>query len=105
MGGFHLRCGTSCVTYVTQDDLPESTHQPSSNFYLLTQGHNIVVDYLKEHKVPTHPIPFPTTFYVTDSGENWSGNFISTLLSKRWLLWKWFSPRPLTSQLRKEFGL
>jgi hypothetical protein len=102
---FHLYCGTSCVTYVTLDDLPVSVQEPSSDYYLLTQGHNIVVDFLKSSGVSTRSAPFPTTLYVTDSGENWSGAWVTQRFSKRVRLRHALSSRPITRSLREEFGL
>jgi hypothetical protein len=101
---FHKLCGTSCVTYVTSAELPETFDQPSREFYLLTQGHNLMVDYLRKLDMTVNPIPFPTTVYVTDSGENWSGPWLSVLRSKRWTLRKPLNSRPISATLRDEFG-
>ena len=101
---FHTLCGTSCVTYVTRAELPETFDQPSKEFYLLTQGHHMVVDYLRKLDITVNPIPFPTTVYVTDSGENWSGYWLSVLRSKRWMLRKLLNIRPISTPLRDEFG-
>jgi hypothetical protein len=102
---FHMLCGTSCVTYVTQAELPENFDQPSKEFYLLTQGHHMVVDYLRKLDMTVNPIPFPTTVYVTDSGENWSGDWLSGLRNKRWMLRKMLCSRRIGWRLRAEFGL
>ena len=102
---FHMVCGTSCVTYVSTSELPDSAEQPSDNYYLLTQGHNIMVDFLKRSGVPTNPVPFPTTIYVTDSGENWSGTWLTELRARRVRLRHALNSRPITSSIREEFGL
>ena len=102
---FHTLCGTSCVTYVTRAELPETFDQPSKEFYLLTQGHHMVVDYLRKLDITVNPIPFPTTVYVTDSGENWSGYWLSVLRSKRWMLRKMLCSRRIGWRLSAEFGL
>ena len=62
---FHKFCGTSCLTYVTPDELSEES-------YLLSQGHNIIVDYLKL-RTNTRALPFPAAIYRLETGENWSG--------------------------------
>ena len=102
---FHTLCGTSCVTYVTRAELPETFDQPSKEFYLLTQGHHMVVDYLRKLDITVNPVPFPTTVYVNDSGENWSGYWLSVLRSKRWMLRKMLCSRRIGWRLRAEFGL
>ena len=102
---FHKICGTSCVTYVTHAELPETFDQPSKEFYLMTQGHHMVVDYLRTLDMTVNPIPFPTTVYVTDSDENWSGRSLSVLRSKRWMLRKMLCSRRIGWRLSAEFGL
>ena len=89
----------------THAELPETFDQPSKEFYLLTQGHHMVVDYLRKLDITVNPIPFPTTVYVTDSGENWSGYWLSVLRSKRWMLRKMLCSRRIGWRLRAEFGL
>ena len=102
---FHQVCGTSCVTYVSASELPDSMEEPLENCYLLSQGHNIIVDYLRKSGAPTHAVPFPTTIYVTDSGENHSGAWLRELRAKRLILRHAVNSRPLTPSIRKEFGL
>jgi hypothetical protein len=79
--------------------------QPLEDCYLLTQGHNVIVDYLRKSGVPTNAVPFPTTVYVTDSGENHSGYWLRELRAKRLILRHAVNSRPLTRSIRKEFGL
>ena len=102
---FHMVCGTSCVTYVTPAELPEAVSDPSDRFYLLSQGHHMTVDYLKKRGIPTNPIPFPTTIYVSDSGENWSGPRLSIVNSRRLFAQRIINSRLLTSSIREEFGV
>jgi hypothetical protein len=102
---FHLLCGTSCVTYVFPSELPDSVERPSKDYYLLTQGHNIIVDFLMRSAVPTNPVPFPTTVYVLESGENWSGRWLKELRSKRTHLRHAINSRLITQSIRDEFGL
>jgi hypothetical protein len=102
---FHLICGTACViTYVSESELPQSVEQ-HSDFYLLARGHHGIVDFLRRSGIPTHPVPFPTTVYVTDSGENWSGAWLTELRAKRVLLRHALNSRPITRSIREEFGL
>ncbi len=101
---FHAVCGTSCVSYVTGADLPKSLHEDSSQFYLLSKGHHLVVDYLKTLSIPINPLPFAAVVYTTDSGENWSGHWSSTMRSKRWLMRRLMNSRYLTQAKRHEFG-
>jgi hypothetical protein len=102
---FHLLCGTSCIIYVSPSELPDSLEQPSDDYYLLTQGHNITVDFLKRSGVPTRAVPFPTTLYVTDSGENWSGARLAELRARRVRIRHVLNSRPITRSMREEFGL
>jgi len=102
---FHLACGTSCATYVSPSELPDSMEQPSEDCYLLTQGHNVIVDFLRRSGVPTNPVPFPTTVYVLESGENWSGHWLKELRSKRLHLRHAINSRLITQSIRDEFGL
>ena len=105
MHDFHMICGTSCITHVAPHDLPTSLDEPASDYYLLTQGHNIVVEFLRKSGVLTNPVPFPTTLYVTDSGENSSGPWLTKLGSRRVRLRFVLNSRPITRSLREEFGL
>jgi len=102
---FHLLCGTSCVTHVTKDDLPDTMMRPDSEFYLLTQGHNIIVEYLRNSAITTRPVPFPTTIYVTDSGENISGPWLTKLKSRRMRVKTALNTRYLSRSIGSEFGL
>jgi hypothetical protein len=101
--GFHRVCGTSSVRCVAKSDLPQSATEPREKFYLLTQGHNIVVDYHRESGIPTRPFPFASTIYETETGENWSGN--SYQRSRRLLVKQWLASRLITSRMQAEFGL
>jgi hypothetical protein len=102
---FHLMCGTACVmTHVSVSELPESVEE-HSDFYLLAQRHDVIVDFLRRSGLSTHPVPFPTTVYVTDSGENWSGDWLTGVLGKRVRLRHALDSRPITRSIREEFGL
>src|SRR5207249_3283821 len=102
---FHRLCGTSCVTYATLSDLPKSLEESGGGYYLLNKGHHLVVDYLKQSGVSIYPIPFPTTTYITDSGENWSGPWLTKFQSKRWRIRRLMNSRLLTPNKRVEFGI
>jgi hypothetical protein len=102
---FHLVCGTSCVTFVSPSELPRSVEQQSDDCYLLAQRHNVMVDFLRRAGMDTHPVPFPTTLYVTDSGENHSGAWLTELRARRVLLRHALNTRPITRSIREEFGL
>jgi hypothetical protein len=102
---FHLYCGTSHLAYVTQADLPGSIDSRAEDCYLLTQAHNVIVDSRKAAGVEVRPIPFPTTVYILNSGENWSGTWLRTNHDRRTRLKLIFNTRPITQNFRREFGL
>jgi hypothetical protein len=101
---FHRVCGTSCVTYVNPHELPDTIDRPNADYYLLTKGHNIIVDFLKQSGVGVRPIPFPAVVYVTGHGDNWSGSSFFNRRSRRWQIGKIINTRPI-APLRHEFGL
>ena len=102
---FHTQCGTSCVTYVSSSQIPNKADEPLDEPNPFNQGHHTVVNFLKNSGVSVHPIPFPTTLYVTDSGENWSGPWLTAPPSRRIRLRHLLNTRPLTRSIREEFGL
>jgi len=102
---FHTQCGTSCITYVLASQIPLTIDEPLDESNLFNQPHHTLVDFLKNCGVPTRPIPFPTTLYVTDSGENHSGPWLTAPPSRRIRIRHILNTRPLTRSLREEFGL
>jgi hypothetical protein len=102
---FHLHCGTSHVSFVARDELPESM-EAFNDFYLLKESHSAIVRSRRAAGAPSHPIPFPTTVYTLNSGENASGNWSWwSHHSKRAKLKHLLNIRPITPRLREEFGL
>lgn len=102
---FHLYCGTSSVAYATPDDLPRSEDDPSKDYYLLQTSHTLLVDQRRALGISVRPIPFPTTIYIMNSGENWSGDWALSNHGRRTRLKLALNMRPITPGLRREFGL
>jgi len=105
LNAFHRCCGTSCVTYATHADLPRLLADPQENFYLAARSHSTVVDYLRSAGASIQAIPFPTTLYVTNTGENLTGNWLTNRRGLRWSVRYIINRRPVTKQMREEFGL
>jgi hypothetical protein len=99
---FHTLCGTSCITHVDRNELPDSMDDPNEEYYLLNQGHHQIVEYVRSRGVPTLPVPFPATIYTTNSGENCSGQWS---ISRRHLPGLTLDTRLITRSFRDEFGI
>lgn len=102
---FHLYCGTCSVAYATADDLPKSADDPSKGYYLLETQHSLLVQQRSAQGVVVRPVPFPTTIYVMNSGENWSGDWSFSKHGRRTRLRLALAMRPITTSLRREFRL
>jgi len=101
---FHTYCGTSHVAFVLQDDLPSSM-EDNEKRYILHKSHTEIVAARRMVGAKVFPIPFPTTIYVTNSGENNSGSWRLRNHRKTTQIKLLFGIRPVTKKLREEFGL
>lgn len=101
---FYLFCGTSSVNYVTKDQLPTSIDDPMRP-YILSMPHPEVVKSRRGAGIAVRPIPFPSTIYVLNSGENNSGNWSVKSHDRRTRLRLALNTRPVTPGLRHEFSL
>lgn len=101
---FYLFCGTSSVTYVGKDSLPIAIDDPMRPD-LLDSPHPEVIEKRRSMGLTPRPIPFPTTVYVVNSGENNSGGWSLNKHDRRTRLRLALATRPVTSSLRREFGL
>jgi hypothetical protein len=93
---FHKICGTSHFAYMTPEELPDC--------YLLHESHSTIVEKQIEALADVNAIPFATTIYVVNSGENHSGPWrmgVGARATLRELLRAW----PVTDRLRREFNL
>lgn len=73
----HRICGSCSIVYYGVEDLPEKmpenlwddTHK---DHWVVRKSHRIIPDYLAAHGKPLAPLPFPTTVYVRNTGDNHS---------------------------------
>ncbi len=105
----HKLCGSCSIVYYSVDDLPD---QMPETFYddtlvdkwVIRKAHCVIPDYLKEHGRELSTIPFPTTVYVRNTGDNHSmlgGNDFSWKRNLSFLL----KPRiSISGDKGKEFG-
>jgi hypothetical protein len=101
---FHTVCGTSHVAFVSENDLPSSM-EDNERYYMLHESHVDIVASRRRVGAKVFPIPFPTTIYVINSGENYSGYRYSRSWLSRNMMKFLLGIRPVTTKLREEFGL
>lgn len=77
VGNLHKLCGSCSIVYYETDDLPDK--MPESFFddspvdnWTIRKPHYMIPDYLQEHGRGLSTIPFPTTVYVRNTGDNHS---------------------------------
>ncbi|MEM7145842.1 MAG: hypothetical protein AAF591_11965 [Verrucomicrobiota bacterium] len=102
---FALRCGTCTIARIEDGDLPESVDEPREKYWWLSTEHNQRERYLNERGRSLSPLPFPGSIYIIGSGENWGGFSLKGWRSKKVFLQKMIQYRPVTSRIRREFGL
>lgn len=73
----HRLCGSCSIVYYAEDDLPDK--MPESFFddspvdkWVIRKAHCVIPDYLREHGRELRRIPFATTVYVRNTGDNHS---------------------------------
>lgn len=101
---FYRFCGTSSVTYARKESLPVSIDDPMRPDLIDTPHPEIIIRRLDMGLTP-RPIPFPTTIYVVNSGENHSGNWSPKQHDRRTRLRLALNTRLVMPGMRREFGL
>lgn len=109
MLALHRTCGSCSIVNYAIEDLPE---QMPEDFYddsirqkwIFRKSHRLIPDYLKEHGRKQETMPFPTTIYVMNTGDNHS------ILSGNTLNWKrrvemMLQPRIEIKRVSEEFGI
>lgn len=103
---FDQLCGSSTVVAVGPRDFPASMEEDTGLYPLLTHGHPIINDYLKETRGEfPRDFPFPAGMYITGTEENWSGFSLRNWRSRKILLKKMIFSRWMGKKVREEFGL
>jgi hypothetical protein len=92
------------VAFVLEDDLPTSI-EDNERRYILHESHADIVASRRMVGAKVFPIPFPTTIYVTNSGENCSGSWMLRNHGKTAQMKFLLGVRPVTRKLREEFSL
>lgn len=102
-------CGSCSIVYCTPNDLPENDfeHMDKTKKFIFQNKHREVPDYAEKVGKERGIVPFPTTVYVMNTGENHSlfvkkGRRFSVKRSLEGLL---RVPQPITKKLRNEFNL
>lgn len=102
---FDLWCGTSSIIRCEADDLPVTMEDPRERFFMLTQGHPVIREFMQKRGTPLTPTPWPAVIYLTGTGENHGGFAVAGLKGKKMMLKKLLRARPVTGTLRADFGL
>jgi hypothetical protein len=103
---FDAICGTSAIVRVTPADLPTSeTDNNDDEKCVVLSGHHRVRSESMRRGKPLLPLPFAGAVYVVGTGINDSGFSLRGWRSKKVLLQKCLNYRPLTQNIRREFGL
>ena len=103
--GFDGVCGTSNIVRVEAGDLPETECGGRDDSAILRGGHTQIRREMDALGRPLAELPFPGAVYNLATGENHTGFSLSGWRSKKVLLQKLFRYRPLTTRIRREFGL
>ncbi len=103
--GFDSTCGTSSIVRADLPDLPEVEQGPRDENFILHSGHAKIRANMQSRGTPLEMLPFPGAVYNLATGENHSSFSLKGWRSKKILLQKLISYRPLTQRIRKEFGL
>ncbi len=77
LAALHRICGSCSIVNYSVEDLPD--RMPESlwddspkDIWICRKSHRIIPDYLKEHGRPLAHMPFSTTIYVRNTGDNHS---------------------------------
>ena len=97
-------CGSTHLVYCEPEDLPAA---PEQGELLLTAHipHTEITHELARRGREIRPLPFPGTIYSAAHGDNWSEGYMFQRRSWRTHLQRLSRMRPLTTRIRREFGL
>jgi hypothetical protein len=98
-------CGSSAIIRLLPEDFPTSESEASDRFFILTNGHSVINNYMAKRGTPLRPLPFIGSIYVTATGENDSAIRMAGWQGKKHAIGKLLAARPLTQRVRSEFGL
>jgi len=102
---FDALCGTFAIVRLQLCDFPNSPTESRDNYFILSNGHTGIGDFLSRRGTPLARLPFIGAIYVTGTGEN-DGQFaLKDWHGKRAMLKKLLGMRPLTRKIRADFGL
>jgi hypothetical protein len=102
---FATYCGSSAIIRLAPSDFPKSESEPSEGYFILTNGHSVIANYMSARGTPLQTLPFVGSVYMTDTGENDSGMKVGGWQGGRHMIEKLRSARLLTSRVRSVFGL
>jgi hypothetical protein len=89
----------------TLDELPVSEDDGRRHFHVLRSGHTKIRANSIQRGTALEPLPIPGSVYSLATGENHTCFSLRGWRSKRIMLQKLLSYRPLTRRIREEFGL
>lgn len=77
MSALHRTCGSCSIVNYSVEDLPDKMpanfwDNSFKNSYIIRKSHRQIPDYLKEQGRELERMPFPTTVYVRNTGDNHS---------------------------------
>ncbi|MDX2212477.1 MAG: hypothetical protein SFY66_04230 [Oculatellaceae cyanobacterium bins.114] len=104
----HFNCGTNAIVSSRLIQFPLNTSSEEiSKCVVLTHGHTVIEQHLRELGTPLEPLPFLGAVYTHSHGDNWTDTYIPP---KNWygirhLLGGLRRTRPLTHQVRDEFSI
>jgi hypothetical protein len=102
---FDQCCGTSAIVRLEACDFPTSLDEPIDRYFILSNGHRAIGEFLRKRGTPLAPLPFIGAMYVVGTGENDSGTVLTEWGGTRFMLKKLLRARPLTQKVRSDFGL
>jgi hypothetical protein len=111
---FYSICGTSSIVRAESSDLPADEDDETKNCLILRSGHIMIRSNCEALGTPLVRLPFVGAIYVLGTGENntrlCTGENNTRLSLKGWhstktTLRKMLNYYPLTTNIRREFGL
>lgn len=106
----HRLCGSCSIVYYTPDDLPDKMpeyllDEAPIRQWIIRMAHCDIPDYLAEHGRKLSTMPFPTTVYVRNTGDNHSMLDHHDFSWKRKIEFRFKPKIPISGEKGKEFGL
>lgn len=77
LAALHRICGSCSIVNYSVEDLPDKMPEnlwdnSLKDTWIIRMSHRVIPDYLKEHGRTLAHMPFPTTIYVRNTGDNHS---------------------------------